>query len=47
MELTTNQVVLVLLGCAAAIAGIFVLYRRGVFGKAKVEDKTPVGATKS
>jgi hypothetical protein len=46
MNLSTNEAVLVLLGCVVAIGAIWVLYRRGLFGGAKVEDKTPAGSSR-
>ena len=46
MNLTSGEVAVVLVACAVVIGAIFVLYRRGIFGGTKVEQKTPVTAAK-
>jgi len=46
MNLSTGEMAVVFGLCASLIGVVFVLYRRGVFGKAKVEETTAVGSAK-
>ncbi len=45
--MTGGMTAAVLVGAVALIGTVYALYRRGLFGGAKVEDQTPAGSAKS
>ena len=45
--MSTGLTAAVLVGAVALIGAVYALYKRGVFGGAKVQDQTPAGSAKS